>query len=433
MTVPSSAELLQFVVDRIEVGVFAVDRQGTVLLWNHFLAMHSKRPATEVVGRNLFDCFPELPRKWLERKIESVFVLKNYAFTSWEQRPYLFHFHHNRPITGGIDAMRQNCTLLPHKNEAGEVEFICVTVIDFTDTAMYQKQLNEAIAALEQEKAAQQVLIKRLEDAQGQLLQSEKLASVGQLAAGVAHEINNPIGFINSNLGSLKKQVADLLSVIAAYERAEPALASSPELLAAIGEAKAAADLDFLRDDIQSLIAESLDGAHRVKKIVDNLKDFSRVDSAEWQHANLEQGLESTLNIVWNELKYKAEVVRQFAGLPEVECIASQINQVFLNLLVNAAHAIETRGTITLRTGFDDHVVWIEVEDTGKGIKPEHMGRIFEPFFTTKPVGQGTGLGLSLAYGIVQRHRGQLEVRSELGRGTVFRLTLPRKRTPAVG
>lgn len=431
MPPPSNTELLQFVVDRIEVGVFAVDRQGTVLLWNHFLAMHSKRPASEVVGRNLFDCFPELPRKWLERKIESVFVLKNYAFTSWEQRPYLFRFHHNRPITGGIDAMRQNCTLLPHKNDAGEVEFICVTVIDFTDTAMYQKQLNEAIAALEQEKAAQQVLIKRLEDAQGQLLQSEKLASVGQLAAGVAHEINNPIGFINSNLGSLKKQVSDLLSVIAAYERAEPALAASPELLAVIREAKVAADLDFLRDDIQSLIAESLDGAHRVKKIVDNLKDFSRVDSAEWQCANLEQGLESTLNIVWNELKYKAEVIREFAGLPEIECIASQINQVFLNLLVNAAHAIETHGTITLRTGFDDNVVWIEIEDTGKGIKPEHMGRIFEPFFTTKPVGQGTGLGLSLAYGIVQRHRGQLEVRSELGRGTVFRLTLPRKRTPA--
>lgn len=433
MTAPSSAEFLQFIVDRIEVGVFAVDRQGTVLLWNRFLAMHSKRPATEVVGRNLFDSFPELPRKWLERKIESVFVLKNYAFTSWEQRPYLFRFHHNRPITGGIDAMRQNCTLLPHKNDAGEVEFICVTVIDFTDTAMYQKQLNEAIAALEQEKAAQQVLIKRLEDAQGQLLQSEKLASVGQLAAGVAHEINNPIGFINSNLGSLKKQVSDLLSVIAAYERAEPALAASPELLAVIREAKVAADLDFLRDDIQSLIAESLDGAHRVKKIVDNLKDFSRVDSAEWQCANLEQGLESTLNIVWNELKYKAEVIRDFAGLPEIECIASQINQVFLNLLVNAAHAIEMHGTITLRTGFDDNVVWIEVEDTGKGIKPEHMGRIFEPFFTTKPVGQGTGLGLSLAYGIVQRHRGQLEVRSELGRGTVFRLTLPRKRTPAAG
>lgn len=433
MTAPSSAEFLQFIVDRIEVGVFAVDRQGTVLLWNRFLAMHSKRPATEVVGRNLFDSFPELPRKWLEQKIESVFVLKNYAFTSWEQRPYLFRFHHNRPITGGIDAMRQNCTLLPHKNDAGEVEFICVTVIDFTDTAMYQKQLNEAIAALEQEKAAQQVLIKRLEDAQGQLLQSEKLASVGQLAAGVAHEINNPIGFINSNLGSLKKQVSDLLSVIAAYERAEPALAASPELLAVIREAKVAADLDFLRDDIQSLIAESLDGAHRVKKIVDNLKDFSRVDSAEWQCANLEQGLESTLNIVWNELKYKAEVIREFAGLPEIECIASQINQVFLNLLVNAAHAIETHGTITLRTGFDDNVVWIEVEDTGKGIKPEHMGRIFEPFFTTKPVGQGTGLGLSLAYGIVQRHRGQLEVRSELGRGTVFRLTLPRKRTPAAG
>ena len=424
-----SRELLEFIVERIEVGVFAVDRDCRVVLWNRFMATHSKRAAADVVGKNIFECFPELPRKWLERKIESVFVLKNYAFTSWEQRPFLFHFHHNRPITGGVDAMRQNCTLLPQKNSAGEVELVCLTLADFTDTAMFQGRLSEVIAELEKKKSAQQELIKKLEDAQGQLLQSEKMASVGQLAAGVAHEINNPIGFINSNLGSLKGQIKDLLSVIAAYELAETALAERPDLLESIKNAKAAADLEFMRDDIQSLIAESLEGVLRVKKIVENLKDFSRVDTTEWQFANLENGLESTLNIVWNEIKYKAEVKKEYGGLPEIECIASQVNQVFMNLLVNAAHAINERGLITLRTGSDNEMVWVEVEDTGSGIKAEHLNRIFEPFFTTKPVGKGTGLGLSLAYGIIQRHHGRIDVRSDVGVGTVFRVSLPKNRT----
>ncbi|MEI7612540.1 MAG: ATP-binding protein [Betaproteobacteria bacterium] len=294
---------------------------------------------------------------------------------------------------------------------------------------LLEKEVSEAATqAKTQLLIEQQALIKKLEDAQGQLLQSEKMASVGQLAAGVAHEINNPIGFINSNLGTLKGQVRDLLSVIAVYESAETALSGHLDLLEAIKQAKSAADLDFLQGDIQSLIEESLEGVCRVKKIVDNLKDFSRVDTAEWQYANLERGLESTLNIVWNEIKYKAEVIKEYAGLPDIECIASQINQVYLNLLVNASHAIEERGTITLRTGFDEDEVWVEIEDTGKGIKPEHLGRVFEPFFTTKPVGKGTGLGLSLAYGIVQRHHGRLDVRSEVDKGTVFRVTLPRAR-----
>ena len=292
---------------------------------------------------------------------------------------------------------------------------------------MYQSRLDELIDVLKTEKAAQQELIKKLEDAQGQLLQSEKMASIGQLAAGVAHEINNPIGFVNSNLGSLKREVEGLLSVLSAYEEAEDALRAPPDLLASLQQAKVAADLDFLREDIRSLIDESLEGVQRVKKIVENLRDFSRVDASEWHVANLEQGLESTLHIVWNELKYKADIKKEYAGVPDIECIAAQINQVFMNLLVNAAHAIEHRGTITLRTGFDEATVWVEVEDTGCGIRPEHLTRVFEPFFTTKPVGKGTGLGLSLAYGIVQRHHGRLDVRSEVGRGTVFRLTLPRK------
>jgi signal transduction histidine kinase len=177
---------------------------------------------------------------------------------------------------------------------------------------------------------------------------------------------------------------------------------------------------------------ETKDGVARVAKIVQDLKDFSHVDEAEWQWADLHKGLDSTLNVVWNELKYKAEVVKEYGELPVVECLPFQINQVFMNLLVNAAHAIEERGTITLRTGTAGDEVWIEVADTGSGIPPENLGRIFDPFFTTKPVGKGTGLGLSLSYGIMQKHHGRIEVTSEPGRGTTFRIVLP-GRQPQTG
>ena len=163
-----------------------------------------------------------------------------------------------------------------------------------------------------------------------------------------------------------------------------------------------------------------------MRKIVGDLKNFSRVDNADWQWADLHKGIDSTLNIVWNELKYKCTVSKQYADLPEVYCLPSQLNQVFMNLLVNAAQAIEERGNITIRTGRQgDKEVWVEVADTGKGIAPENLNRVFEPFFTTKAVGQGTGLGLSLSYGIVVKHQGRIAVASEVGKGSTFRLTIP--------
>ena len=180
-----------------------------------------------------------------------------------------------------------------------------------------------------------------------------------------------------------------------------------------------------MRTDTGDLVKESIDGLGRVKRIVQDLKEFSHVDSTEWQIADLHAGLDSTLNIAHNELKYKTTIVKEYGDMPQVECIASQINQVFMNLLVNAAHAIETRGTITIRSGQTSDMVWIEISDTGKGMPPEVQKRVFEPFFTTKPVGKGTGLGLSLAYGIVQKHHGHIEVESEVGKGTRFRIQLP--------
>ena len=285
---------------------------------------------------------------------------------------------------------------------------------------------NEKInRSLQREKEAQRILIGKLEDAHSKLLQSEKLASIGQLAAGIAHEINNPIGFVNSNLGTLKTYVGDLLQLIAAYEEVEPLLAADPALKTRIEEARHDADLDFLREDIGTLIAESIDGTTRVRRIVQDLRDFSRSGEVEWQWADLHAGLESTLNVVSNEIRFKAEVIREYGTLPMVECLPSQLNQVFMNLLVNAAQAIPERGTITLRSGSADDQVWISISDTGGGIPPELLAKIFDPFFTTKPVGKGTGLGLSLSYGIVKKHHGRIEVKSRAGEGAEFRIVLP--------
>jgi signal transduction histidine kinase len=173
-------------------------------------------------------------------------------------------------------------------------------------------------------------------------------------------------------------------------------------------------------------MGESREGITRVKKIVQNLKDFSHAGSDDdWQWSNLHQGLDSTLSIVWNEIKYKAEVKKEYGEIPDVECLPSQLNQVFMNLLVNAAHAIEDKGIITIRTGTQDDGVWVEVSDSGNGIAPEHLNRIFEPFFTTKPVGKGTGLGLSVSYSIIQTHHGNINVASKVGEGTTFRIWLP--------
>jgi two-component system, NtrC family, sensor kinase len=254
------------------------------------------------------------------------------------------------------------------------------------------------------------------------------MASIGQLAAGVAHEINNPIGYVYSNLGSLQKYLDDVFTVLDAYARIEPLLSTHADAMNVIQGVKQKADLEFLREDVSALMNESREGITRVKKIVQDLKDFSHVGSEEeWQPADLHHGIDSTLNIVNNEIKYKAEVKKEYADIPEVECLPPQLNQVFMNLLVNAAHAIEERGTITIRTGAADNMVWVEVSDNGKGIAPENLSRIFDPFFTTKPVGTGTGLGLSVSYSIIQKHHGSINVASEVGKGTTFRISLPVK------
>ena len=282
-------------------------------------------------------------------------------------------------------------------------------------------ELTHAVEALRAEIAERKQL-------ESQLVQSEKLASIGQLAAGVAHEINNPIGYVLSNFSMLEDYLDNLFELLGAYEQHLP-----PQGEAALRALRERLQIDELKEDVPGLMRESKEGIGRVRAIVQDLKDFSRIDaSQEWLLADLHQGIDSTLNIVASEVRYRADVVKEYGTLPAVECLPSQLNQVVLNLVVNAAQAMGTqRGTITVRTGCDGGLAWIEVADTGSGIAPEHLSRIFDPFFTTKPIGQGTGLGLSLSYGIVKKHCGEITVRSEVGRGTTFRITLPVRHAPA--
>ena len=313
----------------------------------------------------------------------------------------------------------------PHRAPDGEVIGLFSLGQDVTDIMRAEAELKARNTELE---AANQALATTHQ----QLVQTEKLASIGQLAAGVAHEINNPVGFVSANLSTLGTYVGNLLALADACERSlrEAVPADSPAL-SAFKAAQAAADLDFLREDIVALLEESREGLDRVRRIVQDLRDFSRAGgNDQWQCASLEAGLDATVNIALTDMKHRVTVCKDYGGIGPIECLPSQLNQVFLNLIVNAGHAIADTGTITLRTGQTADRVWVEVSDSGCGIPAEHLGRLFDPFFTTKPVGQGTGLGLALSYGIVEKHGGQITVHSTVGEGTTFRVSLPRVRPP---
>lgn len=264
-----------------------------------------------------------------------------------------------------------------------------------------------------------------LEQAHLQLLQSDKMAAIGQLAAGVAHEINNPIAFVGSNLGSLNGYLQDLFSIIAAYEKGST-LTASDDPFDEARRLRREFDYDHLKQDVADLLRESRGGLERVRKIVLDLKNFSRVDKPDWEWSDVHECLDSTLNIVWNELKYHCTVTRNYGSLPQIRCLPSQLNQVFMNLLVNAGQAIEGNGEITITTEcVGDAAVRVKISDTGAGIEPQALASVFNPFFTTKPIGKGTGLGLSLTWGIVERHGGKIEASSEPGKGATFTVTLP--------
>lgn len=268
--------------------------------------------------------------------------------------------------------------------------------------------------------AADITATRRIEE---RLQQSERLASIGQLAAGVAHEINNPLGFIRSNVETLGEYLNTLLALVdqyAAVDTPDPA----PEALRA---AREKADLDFVREDAPALLDECRDGLERVRKIVADLRDFSREGDTDWSEVDVHTCLESAINLVAGGLPSTIQLERAYAELPKLRCRPLQLNQVFLALLRNAALAIgDQPGAITARSGQNDQgEPWFEIADTGVGIAPENLPRLFEPFFTTRKVGEGTGMGLSMCFGIVADHGGRIEVQSAPNAGSRFRVVLP--------
>lgn len=270
-----------------------------------------------------------------------------------------------------------------------------------------------------------------LERMQAQLVHSEKMASLGQLAAGVAHELNNPAGFILSNVSALPDYLRRLKRILSTYD----GVSLSPADLEVVAAVKSDVDYGRILIDLDSIATDSFSGAERIKGIVQNLRLFSRLDEAELKEVDVHEGIESTIRLLSQYFTTPSiELRRVYGSLPRISCYAGQLNQVWMNLLVNAAQAIgQSRGEVTIRTSSREHTVDVSVSDTGRGIAPEHINRIFDPFFTTKVVGEGTGLGLSISHGIITRHGGRLTVKSAVGRGTTFNVVIPVRPEPVEG
>jgi len=282
-------------------------------------------------------------------------------------------------------------------------------------------------------------MIDQLRRTQMELLQREKMASIGQLAAGIAHEINNPLGYIASNINTLNKYIDKYLMMLSFYKEVINIPISDPpeehtNLVSKINSFEKQSKFEYINKDVKELMEESTEGLHRIVKIVQGLKDFSRIDFVQdFDDYDLNQGVESTLLIANNSIKYSAQVKLELSDLPIIRALGGEINQVILNLLINSVQAIKSsnkQGTIRISTYENDTSVILEVEDSGIGIPKENLLKIFDPFYTTKKIGEGTGLGLSIAYDIiVNKHKGKIDVRSEIGQGTTFILQIPKQPT----
>lgn len=283
----------------------------------------------------------------------------------------------------------------------------------YLENCQYQRNLEEKLA--EQKRA--------LEGSQAMLIQQEKLAAIGQLAAGVAHEINNPLGYITSNLSTLEKYGKKINSYI---DEIDGILANLPtEIAQEVKTSRKKHKIELLIEDLPDLIADAQEGTAQILKIVQGLKCFSRTDGETPASIDLNECLESAITIVWNEIKYNSKLDRDFGDIPNISGFAQQLAQVFMNLMVNASHAIEKDGLIQLKTYRDGDTVIVTVSDNGSGIEEDNLKKIFDPFFTTKAAGKGTGLGMSIAREIVEKHNGKISAESTLGKGTTFTVSLP--------
>lgn len=273
--------------------------------------------------------------------------------------------------------------------------------------------------------------LKKLKTAQSQLVEAEKMASLGQLTAGIAHEINNPINFVSANVNPLRRDLEEIKQLLARFMDAARANGNMAESMARATKFAEEIDLDFVLMEVNSLLNGIEEGALRTREIVKGLRNFSRLDENSYKLANINEGLTSTLTLLRPKIRDRIKIEKDLATLPAIDCLPGRINQVFMNILNNAIQAIKGQGQIFIKTEMVGEQVHVRIRDTGKGMTEQVRTRIFEPFFTTKDVGEGTGLGLSISYGIIEQHNGKIEVKSQPGQGTEFIITLPLKQSPA--
>jgi signal transduction histidine kinase/DNA-binding response OmpR family regulator len=389
-----------------------------------------------------FNQYLDTPCRWLTEDGGSDFYscrvekMVHACLESGQKQSYLDRF----VGSDGQDRIKER-TAVPVKDDSGRIDQITFVSRDITKEYRHTeeiKQLNQKLKLVSSELIAKNGKLKsaleNLEKTQAKMLQSEKMASIGQLAAGVAHEINNPTGFVSSNLNTLGDYQEDLSRVLADYQELKNALKALPAgvlpdaqmaLIARVEATEEEVDIAYIQEDVGELIGDSREGTERIKKIVDDLKQFAHPGEEKMKATDVNAGLESTLNVVNNELKYKATIVKELGEVPLVMGYPQQLNQVFMNLLVNAAQAIEKSGEIKIVTTAVDGMLDIRISDTGCGIPEENLHKIFDPFFTTKDVGEGTGLGMNIAYNIISKHNGSIRAESTVGEGTTFIINLP--------
>ena len=416
--------MFEQLVGKLPVGIAVVDAQFQVIYLNDFFLdrlphewrnTYKKTPVTDIFTEQ---------GKFLKRRLKSVFVLRPPSVSYWGQRPHIFPFKSSRPITGEETQMYQNMEILPIKDKESGNTYACIFLQDVTAQASYFRAQQKLSHALKQEHEAQRKLIKKLDSAQSHLIQAEKMASTGQLAAGIAHEINNPIGFVNANLDTLSQYASHLVAICDGV--ATHLFDMEGELKEQIKALYNSNRYALLKDDIHELLVESQDGLTRVKDIVENLKQFSLDNKEGMQVIELKGLLEQLIKLIstqYGKPQYKLQCDAerlQIIGDP------SMIKQALMNIVLNAAQAIEEKGFVKITLLEQEDTVTVKVLDSGKGIPPQLHKRIFEPFFTTKPEGQGQGLGLSVAYTAIEKHKGKITVSSKQDKGTVIDICLPK-------
>jgi signal transduction histidine kinase/DNA-binding response OmpR family regulator len=422
-----SRNKLRIVLDCLQEKIVALDDERNIVSANKAFLADIGRSFSDVMGIPFLDHATGSNLLGCDPKIES-FMAK--VFGSGKIQSYL-----DKSAGQKGDVRYKEISCLPVKNDAGVVFQVVIVENDITDDKLKSEKINSLNTELEQALDQIKVKNKELKNTQSQIVQSEKLASIGQLAAGVAHEINNPTGFVSSNLKSLLDYQNDINKLLTEYRKLLNSLednaavknrpSSIAQQIGEIAELETEIDIDFIQEDIQDLLQDCREGTERIKKIVLDLKDFAHPGDDDLKLADINQGIESTLNVIANEIKYKATVVKDFGKLPMVKCYPQQLNQVFMNILVNAAQAIQTQGKIQIQTRHSNGYVEVKISDTGSGISKENLSKIFDPFFTTKDVGKGTGLGMNIAYNIIKEHNGTIEVESAVDKGTTFSIQLP--------